>query len=86
MMPGSGGEITNIEYRDLVIHNPLWWAIYIGPSGCMLYPIKECETQPLITIANIDLKNIVSKGGFLPPGIIRCNESNPCYGINFEAV
>ena len=29
--PGSGGEITNIRYENLEIHNPLWWGIYIGP-------------------------------------------------------
>ena len=29
---------------------------------------------------------MTSKGGFLPPGVIRCNESNPCTGINFENV
>jgi len=31
MLPGSGGEVTNIHYKNLVIHKPLWWAIYIGP-------------------------------------------------------
>ena len=25
-------------------------------------------------------------GGFLSPGVIRCNESNPCTGMNFENV
>ena len=52
--PGSGGEITNIHYENLDIHNPLWWGIYIGPQqqkqpdgsgdGCMLYPIGGCQT------------------------------------------
>lgn len=49
MLPGSGGEISNITYTDIVIHNPIWWNIYIGPQqqkqpggggpGCMLYPL-----------------------------------------------
>jgi hypothetical protein len=57
-----------------------------GP-GCMLYPIDpDCDTQPLITIADITLRNVTSYGGLLPPGIIRCNETNPCHGINFENV
>ena len=30
--PGSGGEITNIHYENIDIHNPLWWGIYIGPQ------------------------------------------------------
>jgi len=32
MLPGSGGEISNITYTDIVIHNPIWWNIYIGPQ------------------------------------------------------
>jgi hypothetical protein len=32
------------------------------------------------------LRNITSHGGILPPGIIRCNETNACHGINFENV
>mmetsp|Transcript_14923 Transcript_14923/g.18765 ORF Transcript_14923/g.18765 Transcript_14923/m.18765 type:complete len:157 (+) Transcript_14923:625-1095(+) len=31
MEPGSGGEATGIHYENLVIHQPIWWAIYIGP-------------------------------------------------------
>ena len=31
MLPGSGGEITNITYTNITIHNPIWWNIYIGP-------------------------------------------------------
>jgi len=32
MLPGSGGEISNITYTDITIHNPIWWNIYIGPQ------------------------------------------------------
>jgi polygalacturonase len=32
MLPGSGGEITNIMYKDITIHHPIWWSIYIGPQ------------------------------------------------------
>ena len=53
----------------------------------MLYPlIPHCETQPLINMYNITLRNIYSKGGLLPPGIIRCNETNPCTGFVFDNV
>jgi len=27
-----GGEITNIVYKNIEIHRPIWWAIYIGPQ------------------------------------------------------
>ena len=32
MLPGSGGEITNITYENLEIYYPVWWSIYIGPQ------------------------------------------------------
>jgi polygalacturonase len=32
MLPGSGGEITDITYEDITIHNPIWWNIYVGPQ------------------------------------------------------
>ena len=47
----------------------------------MLYPLKggdsTCATQPLITVKDIQLRNITSHGGILPPGVIRCNETHP---------
>lgn len=49
----------------------------------MLYPLGGCETQPLIDVNNITLKNVTSKSGFLPPGIIRGNSTNPMKNINF---
>ena len=69
--PGSSGTglITDITYQDLVMDEPLWWGVYIGPQqqeqpggygpGCMLYPLdQECPTQPLVTVANITLRNV----------------------------
>ena len=96
--PGHGsGEISNILYENIVMTDPVWWAIYIGPQqqkqptgdgpGCMFYPfIAECHTQPLINMFNITIRNLTSTGGLFTPGIIRCNENNPCYGFKFENV
>lgn len=56
-----------------------------GP-GCMTYPFGGCDTQPAIDVRNITLRRLNSTGGFLPAGIIRCNETNPCTGINLEDV
>ena len=52
----------------------------------MLYPYGGCETQPLITVANITLSNVKQVDGLLPPGIIRCNETNPCTGFVWNNV
>jgi hypothetical protein len=95
--PGTGsGEIRDILYEDIKIHFPVWWNIYIGPQqqkqpggagpGCMTYPFGSCETQPFIDVQNITIRNLESHGGFLPPGVIRCNQTNACYDINFENV
>jgi hypothetical protein len=96
MLPGSGGEITNILYEDMTIHHPIWWSVYIGPQqqkqpggdgpGCLFYPIGGCETQPLIHVANITLRNVQQFGNILPPGIVRCNSTYPCTGFVFENV
>ncbi len=95
--PGDDGNgfIENILYENLKIDTPIWWGIYIGPQqqkqpdgggpGCMLYPLlKNCQTQPRITMRNITLLNVDSINGILPPGIITCNETNPCHDINFD--
>ena len=96
--PGTGtGMIENILYENMTMTHPIWWAIYIGPQqqkqpggdgpGCMFYPLnKDCETHPEVTMRNITLRNISSKGSILPAGIIRCNATNPCTSINFENV
>jgi hypothetical protein len=55
-------------------------------AGCMLYPIGGCDTQPLITIANITLQNVQQYSTLLPPGVVRCNETNPCTGFVFDNV
>ena len=78
---------------------PHWWAIYIGPQqmkepdgggpGCMLYPYDPkgtCRTQPRITMRNITLKNVMVNNSLFFPVVIRCNETNPCTGFNFENV
>ncbi len=97
--PGNSGDgiIENILYQDLTITEPIWWGIYIGPQqqyqpdgdgpGCMLYPIlPNCATQPRVTVRNITLRNVYSTSGVLPPGIIRCNATNPCRDFVFDNV
>ena len=96
--PGEGyGLISDILYEDINIYYPVWYNIYIGPQqmkqpsgegpGCMTYPFGgACPTNPNVDVKNITIRNLNSTGGFLPPGVIRCNESNPCTGINFENV
>ena len=96
MLPGSGGEITGITYENIEIHKPIWWGIYIGPQqqkqpggegpGCMFYPFGDCATQPLISLNNITLDNIRQYDSILPPGIIRCDETNPCSGFIWSNV
>ena len=69
--PGDDGDgiIEDILYENITMNGPVWFAIYIGPQqmrqpggagpGCMLYPIlKDCQTQPRVTMRNFTLRNI----------------------------
>lgn len=81
------------------MHEPIWWAIYLGPQqqkqpdkggpGCMLYPFDPkgtCSTQPRVSIKNILLKNVVIHNSLLFPIVMRCNETNPCLNVTFDNV
>ena len=97
--PGNSGTgiIEDILYENINIHWPIWWGTYIGPQqqhqpdgsgpGCMFYPlIKECETNPRVPMRDITLRNVHTDYAVLSPGIIRCNETNPCTGFDFDNV
>ena len=28
----TSGEVTDIRYENIQMHNPIWWGIYIGPQ------------------------------------------------------
>jgi hypothetical protein len=99
--PGSNGYgiIDKILYENFTIHEPIWWALYLGPQqqkqpdkggpGCMLYPFDPrgtCQTQPRVNITNVKLKNIQIRNSLLFPIVLRCNETNPCKNIDFENV
>lgn len=86
--PGTNGYgiIDNILYENITMHEPIWWAVYLGPQqqkqpdkggpGCMLYPFDpkgNCETQPRVNITNVKLKNIRIRNSVLFPIVMRCN-------------
>ena len=52
----------------------------------MFYPIGGCGTQPLVSISDVTLRNIKQTGSWLPPGVIRCNETAPCKNFVFDNV
>jgi len=95
--PGDQGTgiVEHVLYENMIINHPLWWAIYIGPQQhiqpqgpvCFFYPIDpRCPTEPRITIRDVTLRNIQVRDGLLSPGVIRCDEANPCTDIRFENV
>ncbi len=96
--PGNNGDgiIDNILYENITMHEPIWWALYLGPQqqkqpdgggpGCMLYPFDPrgtCQTQPRINITNIKMKDVTIRKSVLFPIVMRCNETNPCKNIVF---
>jgi hypothetical protein len=53
----------------------------------MLYPLnRDCDVNPLVTMRNIKVRNVHIQGGIFPPGVIRCNATNPCTGFEFTNV
>jgi hypothetical protein len=77
----------------------VWWAVYIGTqqqhqphSGgtpcSFFYPLPGtvCETNPLVTIDNVVLRNVNIYGGALSPGILIWNSTNSCTNFNFDNV
>ena len=52
----------------------------------MLYPLIDCLTNELVTIKDITLNNVQIYDSVLPPGIVRCNETNPCTNMIFQNV
>ena len=51
-----------------------------------MYPLNDCPTVPVVTIKNIELHNVNVYNSVLPPGIMRCNETNPCTGFVWDNV
>jgi polygalacturonase len=102
--PGTNGIgiIDNIVYENILIDHALWWTIWIGPqqqnqpgkgsgTGCnFLFPfIPQCPTQPLVTMSNIVLRNVIATETlplFEGPGVILCDPTNPCTNFVFENV
>jgi len=91
--PAATGEISNITYEDVEIHDPIWWSIWVGTqqqqqpgsagTGCsFLYPLDNttCPTDPQVSVFNITLRrvNVYNSNS---PGVLLMNVSNP--GRNF---
>ena len=94
------GIIDNILYEDIYAEMPLWWSIWVSTqqqhqpgagadTGCSFFfpiPGHKCPTQPCVPVTNLKLKNVFMKDALLSPGIMRCNESNPCTGWEWNNV
>lgn len=93
------GTISNILYENIEIYDALWWAIFIGTqqekqphypgTDCsFFYPLpgSQCVTNPQITVSDITLRNVNIYGGVLAPGIMICNQTNPCHNFVFDNV
>ena len=82
--------IENITYIDIRAYNPILWPIYIGPqqqkepdgTGDGIWPV----TNPFVNISNIYISDIIVENAYSKPGIIRCNNTNPCKNIKFNSV
>ncbi|CAF1204769.1 unnamed protein product [Adineta steineri] len=97
--PGNGGntgEITDILYESIQIHNASQWAIWIGPQqaafkgACSLLwpfiPETSCPIPSGIKWNNIILRNITINSPQISPGVIIGNTSSPIQNVLFDNV
>jgi polygalacturonase len=98
----GSGIVEDITYENIYIMQALWWTVWIGPqqqnqpgsgsgTGCnFLFPkLTKCATQPLVSISRITLRNVTAVDTipmFEGPGVILCDEANPCKDIVFDNV
>jgi hypothetical protein len=94
------GIIDQVTYKDIYADRVLWWAIWVSTqqqaqpghganTGCsFFYPIlnSSCPTQPCVPVTRLTIKNFTAGNTVLSPGILRCNESNPCRDFLFDGV
>lgn len=94
------GIIDNVTYKDLFADTPLWWPIWVSTqqqdqpgngadTGCsFFYPLPNttCPTQGCVPVTRLTIKNFTANGALLSPGVLRCNETNPCRDFYFEDV
>ena len=86
------GTIEDITYRNMTAHGAVVWPIYIGPqqqnepdgTGDGVWP----AVNPEVSIRNILLEDvaIAMKDKDMAPGVLRCNATNPCIGLEFRNV
>jgi polygalacturonase len=100
--PGTTGSgiIDGIVYENIVATDALWWSIWVStqqqhqPGGganthcSFFFPLfnSTCQTQPLVPVTNLVVRNVTMTGALLSPGVLRCNDTNPCTGWLFEDV
>jgi len=82
------GIIEGIHYRNITAKDGFWYPIYVGPqqqeepdgAGDGWWP----ATQPRVSVNNITFDGIHMQDVLWPqPGVLRCNATNPCDGIDF---
>ena len=100
--PGTDGTgiIDHITYENIVSEGALWWSIWVSTqqqdqpghgadTHCsFFYPLwnRTCPTQPRVPVTNLVVRNVTMHGALLSPGVLRCNDTNPCSGWLFEDV
>ncbi|CUG78731.1 glycoside hydrolase family 28, putative [Bodo saltans] len=94
------GIVDSITYKDIFADTPLWWPIWVSTqqqhqpgngadTGCsFFYPLPNttCPTQGCVPVTRLTIKNFTANGALLSPGVLRCNETNPCRDFYFEDV
>jgi polygalacturonase len=92
---GDTASISNILYENIIINNPIQWAIWIGPAQqtgqpCdIIWPMvdqSQCIATGYQTWSNITLRNIIVNNSRKSPGLLMGNSTNPMKNVTFDNV
>lgn len=100
--PGTHGRgiVQNITFSNLVGYGAIWYPIFIGPqqqhqpnttgNPCSFFfaldPTATCETNPLVAITDVTLRNVHFSHTLLVPGVFWCDPQTPCTGFVVDNV
>ena len=94
------GVIDRVTYEDITVRGALLWTVFVTTqqqaqpgggtnTGCsFLFPLPGAKCPPVaqVPVTNLVIRNLVSTGALLSPGVLQCAEAGPCTGWAFENV
>ena len=91
--PGDEGSgiVDRITYENIHVEDCPWWTVWVSTqqqhqpgsgadTGCSwFYPLPgtKCQTQPLVPVTHLTIRNLTAIKSWLSPGVLMCNAYGP---------